>query len=90
MNEAIKKLYKFNKKSLQAINKTFGIDFNKPLEAITIEGNTTINQILKKVDHDALIIVLTNTPGYYGQECCRKHDMPMEDENNDHCEDFTV
>lgn len=68
MNEAIKKLYKFNKKSLQAINKTFGIDFNKPLEAITIEGNTTINQILKKVDHDALIIVLTNTPGYYGQE----------------------
>lgn len=68
MNRAIKKLYKFNKKSLQAINKTFGIDYNKPFEAITIKGNTTIKQILKKVNNNALIIVLTNTPGFHGDK----------------------
>lgn len=26
----------------------------------------------------------------YGMPCCFKHDMPMEDENNDHCDDFIV
>lgn len=26
----------------------------------------------------------------YGMPCCCKHDMPMEDENNDHCDDFIV
>lgn len=26
----------------------------------------------------------------YGMPCCCKHDMPMEDESNDHCDDFIV
>ena len=26
----------------------------------------------------------------YGMPCCKKHDMPMEEVETDHCEDFTV
>ena len=66
MNRSLKTLYKLNPKSLKAIHDTFRIDFNKPLEAVTISGNTTIKQILKKVNNDSLIIVLTKVPGYYG------------------------
>ena len=64
MNRALKKLYRFNKKSLKALNETFHIDYNKPMQAVLINGNTTIKQILKKIEftNNTLIIVLTLDP----------------------------
>lgn len=64
MNRALKKLYRFNKRSLKALNSTFHIDYNKPMQAVLINGNTTIKQILKKIEYtnNTLIIVLTIDP----------------------------
>lgn len=61
MNETIKKLLNDEPRALKAINETFHIDWNKPFQAFTIEGKTTINQILKRVygcDSNSFILVL--------------------------------
>lgn len=63
MNEALKVLYDFNKMSLKALNQTFHFDYNKPFHAHVVYGNTTIKQILKKVENkNSLIAVITMNP----------------------------
>lgn len=73
MNTTITNLLKEDSRALKAINETFHIDWNKPFQAIKIEGKTTINQILKKVDNskDSLILVLNYIgSGYNANKYC--------------------
>ena len=73
MNRTIKKLLNDEPRALKAINETFHIDWNKPFQAIKIDGKTTINQILKKVDNskDSLILVLNYIgSGYNANRYC--------------------
>lgn len=60
MNRAIKSLLKDEPQALKALNEVFHFDYNKPYQAFKIDGNTTIKQILKKVENpqDKLIVVL--------------------------------
>lgn len=73
MNRAIKKLLNDEPRALKAINETFNIDWNKPFQALKIDGKTTINQILKKIDNskDSLILVLNYIgSGYNANNYC--------------------
>lgn len=67
MNNAIKMLLSNERHALKAINEVFHIDFEKPYEAVLIEGKTTIKQILKSVhaDDSTLILVLNHTTNKY-------------------------
>ena len=51
MNKAIKALLKDEPQALKALNEVFKFDYNKPFQAFKIDGNTTIKQILKKVEN---------------------------------------
>lgn len=53
--------------ALKALNEVFHIDFEKPYEAVLIEGKTTIKQILKSLNSadDSLILVLNHTTDKY-------------------------
>lgn len=63
MNEALRVLYNFNKMSLMALNQTLHFDYNKPIHAHVVYGNTTIKKILKEVENqNSLIAVLTMNP----------------------------
>lgn len=65
MNRAIKVLLNNDPKALKALNEVFHFDYNKPYQAFKIDGNTTIKQMLKKVENpkDKLIVVLN----YHGK-----------------------
>lgn len=67
MNNAIKMLLSNERHALKALNEVFHIDFEKPYEAVLIEGKTTIKQILKSLNSadDSLILVLNHTTDKY-------------------------
>lgn len=67
MNNAIKMLLSNERHALKSLNEVFHIDFEKPYEAVLIEGKTTIKQILKSLNSpdDSLILVLNHTTDKY-------------------------
>lgn len=73
MNNAIKKLLGIEPESLKSINEVFHIDYNKPFQAIIIEGKTTIKQILKQVEtnDNTLILVLNYMDNYSLHGYCK-------------------
>lgn len=71
MNEAIRTLLNNEPQALKSLNEVFHLDYNKPYQAFTIEGNTTIKQILKRIEQptNKLILVLN----YQGVNACFKN-----------------
>lgn len=62
MNRAIKTLLNNDSRALSALHNVFRFDYNKPYQAFKIDGKTTINQILKKIENpeNKLIIVINH------------------------------
>ena len=67
MNNTIKLLLNDESKALKGLHESFRFDWNKPLQAKLIIGNTTLNKILSQVDYgnDYQVIVLTKPLGEF-------------------------
>lgn len=65
-NTTINELLTIDPKALKSLNQVFHFDYNKEFKAVTIPGNTTINQIQKKIQADSndLIVVINYNCGY--------------------------
>lgn len=66
-NNTIKELLSIDPKAMKSLNQVFHFDYNKEFKAVTIPGNTTINQIQKKIQADSndLIVVINFNCGYW-------------------------
>ena len=57
-NNALKELLKAEPRALKALHYAFHFDYNKPFQVLKIEGNTTINKILKQIEPSSGPIVI--------------------------------
>lgn len=62
MNEAIRTLLKDEPRALKALHDALRFDYNKPFQAVLIEGNTTIKRLRKAVsaDDNSVVVVLSH------------------------------